>query len=218
LRQIDGHFYRRQAAMKKIYLNVPYSEKEDAKNLGARWEPSVKKWYVSSEIDLTPFRRWFPSISNPRLTIELVPETCWFSNVRSSVSRQDWDKLRLHTYRQASYCCQICGGIGTQHPVECHEIWDYDDQNLVQTLKGLIALCPACHECKHMGLAQIRGREEPAKQHLAKVNNWTQAQTEIYVFDCFEIWYQRSQKEWKLDISYLEKFGVAIALTHRRDR
>ena len=28
----------------KIYLNVPYSEKDQAKELGARWDPDIKKW------------------------------------------------------------------------------------------------------------------------------------------------------------------------------
>lgn len=32
----------------KVYLNVPYSEKDIAKNLGAKWDPSKKKWYCSN--------------------------------------------------------------------------------------------------------------------------------------------------------------------------
>ena len=34
---------------KKIYLNVPYKKKDNAKSLGARWDPSKKKWYTESE-------------------------------------------------------------------------------------------------------------------------------------------------------------------------
>lgn len=30
----------------KIYLNVSYQEKDKAKAMGARWEPSKKKWYI----------------------------------------------------------------------------------------------------------------------------------------------------------------------------
>ena len=29
-----------------LYLNVPYIEKDEAKNLGARWDPQRKKWYA----------------------------------------------------------------------------------------------------------------------------------------------------------------------------
>lgn len=31
---------------KRIYLNVPYEEKDEAKQMGARWESSKKKWYI----------------------------------------------------------------------------------------------------------------------------------------------------------------------------
>jgi len=30
----------------KIYLNVPFSQKDHAKGLGAKWEPTKKKWYI----------------------------------------------------------------------------------------------------------------------------------------------------------------------------
>ena len=36
--------------------------------------------------------------SVPRLTVELVPQTCWFSNVRDHVSREDWDQMRSQVY------------------------------------------------------------------------------------------------------------------------
>jgi hypothetical protein len=30
----------------KIYLLVPYSEKEDAKKMNAKWDNNIKKWYI----------------------------------------------------------------------------------------------------------------------------------------------------------------------------
>ena len=30
----------------KIYLNVAYSQKEQAKKFGAKWDRSKKKWYI----------------------------------------------------------------------------------------------------------------------------------------------------------------------------
>lgn len=33
---------------KRFDLRVPYSEKDEAKALGARWDASVKKWYTLS--------------------------------------------------------------------------------------------------------------------------------------------------------------------------
>lgn len=127
-----------QVIMEKIYLNVPYFQKDDVKSRGAKWDAERKKWYVLSSANLAPFQPWLPSsaVEERHLTIELVPNTCWYSNVRSNVAKKDWDTLRYHTYKQASHRCEICGGVGQQHPVECHEIWDYDDQQHIQTLTG----------------------------------------------------------------------------------
>lgn len=106
----------------------------------------------------------------PRLTIELVPRTCWFDNVRSAVSSSDWKRLRQQTARTAGWKCQVCGGKGPRWPVECHEIWHYDDDRQYQTLTGLIALCPSCHEVKHIGFSELRGKKDEAVAHLALVN------------------------------------------------
>ena len=34
---------------KKIYLNVPFEEKEDAKLLGAKWDKKKKKWFIEQK-------------------------------------------------------------------------------------------------------------------------------------------------------------------------
>ena len=138
-----------------------------------------------------------------KLTIELVPSTSHFKNVRSEVSGKEWDVLRRESYKKAGYVCEICGGVGDNHPVECHEIWDYDDTNHTQTLTGLISLCPACHEVKHIGLAGINGRHHEATEHLANVNDIHLSEAMRYVEDAFMQYRIRSQHKWKLDISWL---------------
>ena len=41
-----------------IVLKVPYAEKDEAKALGARWNPTRKCWYVPEGKDAAPFARW----------------------------------------------------------------------------------------------------------------------------------------------------------------
>ena len=43
-----------------MVLEVPYSEKEEAKKLGARWDPDIRKWFVPTGIDPKPLAKWFP--------------------------------------------------------------------------------------------------------------------------------------------------------------
>ncbi|MFO1418096.1 MAG: exodeoxyribonuclease VII large subunit [Methylotetracoccus sp.] len=44
----------------RIYLNVPFPAKDQAKSLGARWDPVARKWYVAGSRDLTAFKPWLP--------------------------------------------------------------------------------------------------------------------------------------------------------------
>lgn len=144
-----------------------------------------------------------------KLSIELVPKTSWYNNVRSNVSGEEWDTIRKKSYRLANYRCEICGDIGTnqgvKHAVECHEIFDYTDEGK-QVLTQFISLCPRCHKCKHPGLANIRGESEIVLEHLMKVNSLSEDDANAYLDDAFDEWAERSTREWDLDISYIEKF------------
>ena len=152
-----------------------------------------------------------------RLTVELVPSTCWYTNVRSNVSKAVWDRLRRRVAAEAGRRCEVCGGRGRRWPVECHEVWHYDDETKVQRLEGLVALCPACHEVKHAGLASKRGRLPAVVEHLAVVNGWSVADAELYLEVAFEQWAARSRHRWALDISALQThYGITEAEAFRR--
>lgn len=43
-----------------VYLDVPYAEKDEAKALGAAWDPVKKKWYVPDWISPKKLARWLP--------------------------------------------------------------------------------------------------------------------------------------------------------------
>lgn len=43
------------------YLQVPYSEKNIAKELGAWWDPDEKLWFIPKGIELSNFSRWLPT-------------------------------------------------------------------------------------------------------------------------------------------------------------
>ena len=144
------------------------------------------------------------------LSVELVPSTCWFSNVRDHVPKKTWDSLRKSTYKKANYHCEICGGRGNKWPVECHEIWHYDDINHLQTLLGLTSLCPSCHRVKHIGLAGLQGHADEAEAHLTKVNGWNSDETDNYLESVWNTWEERSSHQWTFDLSHLLAYGIQI--------
>lgn len=139
-----------------------------------------------------------------KLTIELVSQGSHYTNLRSIFSRKDWDLLRRHCYKKADYKCEICGGVGRKHPVECHEMWFYS-RNHEQRLDDLIALCPRCHEVKHIGLAQVKGRLHEARGHLMLINHWDKTTANKYIDKAFDIYQERSLKDWEVDVTYGEK-------------
>ena len=86
-------------ADQRIWLDVPYQEKDQAKALGARWDPAAKRWYAP-RAGIGGLRRWeaLPDVPTPLpgedrsfgsgLFVDLVPSSCWFTNVRSCVGQQ----------------------------------------------------------------------------------------------------------------------------------
>ena len=139
-----------------------------------------------------------------KLSIELVPQSSFYTNLRSMLPKVKWDEIRKEQYKKSKYTCDVCGGIGDRWPVECHEIWEYDDKNHIQKLVGFTSLCPACHEVKHIGLAGIRGRHEQALQHLMAINNISKMEATICIEEQFSIWHLRSQRAWEVDITLIK--------------
>lgn len=142
-----------------------------------------------------------------KIEIELVPSTCWYSNVRSILPKREWDRLRKISYKKADYECEICGGSGLnqgyKHPVECHEIWEYDDKGRIQKLNGLISLCPRCHQVKHIGRTFILKGQSDVFGHMEKVNGWSHRDVVNHVAEAFDLYQKRSKYEWKIDLGIL---------------
>lgn len=41
-----------------LIIDVPYAEKDEAKSLGAKWNPNLKKWYVEERKNYYKFEKW----------------------------------------------------------------------------------------------------------------------------------------------------------------
>ncbi len=61
-----------------------------------------------------------------------------------------------------------------------------------------------------MALARKMGWHFQAEEHLAEINNWNQTQVSRYLDEVFDVFEQRSQHDWKLDISWLAGMGVTL--------
>ena len=139
-----------------------------------------------------------------KLNFELVPDSCWYSNLRSLLSPAQWDIVRKEAYSRANGRCMICGKTAR---LEAHERWEYDEAHRVQKLSDVIAVCRACHEVIHIGRTQLLGGEERAAEHFMKVNGCNYAEFRKALGEANEAHRRRNQvSEWSLDLSYLKKF------------
>lgn len=137
-----------------------------------------------------------------KLKIELVPTTAWYSNLRKKISQEKWDIIRKESYADADHKCSICKA---KIKLNCHEIWEYNDKNHIQTLKGFIALCDKCHGIKHLGFAGTEDYKGPPMDelidHFMKVNKVSKRAFEMHKKKSFLIHNKRSQHEWRTDLA-----------------
>ena len=140
-----------------------------------------------------------------KLQIELVPGSCFYSNVRSILKKGQWDEIRRAVYGKFGNKCAICGGVGPKWPVECHEVWMYDDVALTQTLGYMQALCPACHHVKHMGL------HPDSFSRFVTFNGLDRSVAVLIRQAVFKQHSARSRKEWGLNVGHLAtEYGIEV--------
>jgi hypothetical protein len=216
--------YGRDMVSGRIWLDVPYADKDEAKARGARWDPAARRWYAPRP-DMAGLSRWIALPDVPDLLpgedryfgaglfVDLVPSSCWFTNVRSCVSEQDWERLRRMIVSRAGQRCEVCGraaDLMTGRWLEAHERWAYDATTSVQALRRLICMCTDCHEVTHFGLATIRGRDVEALDHFCAVTRMSRRDAELHVEAAFEAWPARSLTTWELDLGILTGAGVGV--------
>jgi len=201
------------------YLYVPFEEKDEAKALGAFWDMETKKWFARNNEEslvtrwginqspLTTLVGEDRTFGGNQLFVDLIPSSCWFTNVRYCVEPKDWDRLRKFVYGRANHSCEVCTSTSN---IEAHERWEYNTGTLTQKLVRLVALCHECHQSTHMGLAQVKGLGDQAEKHLRKVRKFSKLESQKHIEAAFETWGNRNDFEWTLDLSLITDNGITL--------
>ncbi|WP_331739280.1 DUF5710 domain-containing protein [Streptomyces sp. NBC_01187] len=210
--------------MARFWLDVPFAEKDEAKAQGARWDPAARRWFAPRP-GMPGLERWaalpdLPALLpgedrefRPGLFVDLIPRSCWFTNVRSCVAPRDWERLRRMITTRARQRCEACGqgeDRTARRWLEAHERWEYDEERGVQQLRRLVCLCTTCHTVTHFGLAEVNGRRSAALAHLQSVTGMPEAAAERHVRAAFALWRTRSARAWRLDLSMLTGAGITV--------
>lgn len=62
---------------KRRYLVVPYAEKDQARQLGARWDRNAKAWWIGANVDPAPFSRWIEGNNEVTAATGTDPQTAF---------------------------------------------------------------------------------------------------------------------------------------------
>jgi|GEM_PF-379325 len=78
-----------------ISLKVPFSEKDEAKALGARWNAEQKLWYVPQGLEAAPFAKWFSAAAIPTAanTATNSPSKNTSANTSAAPADDDMDAI-----------------------------------------------------------------------------------------------------------------------------
>jgi len=207
---------------RKIF--VPYDDRETVEKMGAI-KGKTPYYTVPTNIDISLFKHWdraelSPDIAgedrtfgNNWLYVDLIPSSCWYTNVRSNIDLVDWERIKEMCRKRAGYLCELCGAksdYSQRNYLECHERFLFDRDTKTQKLIRFVCLCSRCHHVTHFGLSQIQGQSGEALRHLMKVNNWNKERAGKHVEKRFEQWQIKSDMPWKLDLSMLEDMDLGI--------
>ena len=156
------------------------------------------------------------------LEFQFIPRTTAGVNARTLCSKEQWDKVRFACYQRSGYVCEVCGGVGPDHPVECHEYWEWDGPSGVQKLVKLIALCPDCHHAVHLPGTMYRTTAQminPVRSyielgelymnlvdHVANVNGCTLNQARSNLLTAYKQYLLRSRFQWKVNVDLVVDF------------
>jgi len=174
----------------------------------------ARGYHVAPDSYLEPVEEWLPRKwqyrGNPPVPVllpDMLPTTTWEANLRTMFSEPEWDRLRKFCYQAAGNTCVACGSRGEPH-VEAHEAWRFDEKTGIQSLRGLLCLCPTCHKTKHLGYANRIGRLPAVLNRLKWLNDWDDATLERELAKVEARQEQLSQRQWTLDLSFLRTYGV----------
>ncbi|MCR5487236.1 MAG: exodeoxyribonuclease VII large subunit [Lachnospiraceae bacterium] len=93
----------------KYRLDVPYREKDEAKALGARWDPTGKYWY-SMEVPGGGLERWYRGTPGIQTTVSVVVSGGAEGGVKNQTDPADRDGDAYRNYMTVTGLCQMIEG------------------------------------------------------------------------------------------------------------
>jgi len=145
------------------------------------------------------------SLKDPKLAPHLVPKPLWGKSAFRLFGRRTlWKQMRTDALEVAHHTCEICGDTPSPicgDPLNCHEVWVYDDKRGKATLESLRIQCSKCDAVVHMGRTVAHGGRDAAISQLCKINGLSTKQAEKLYVRAMATWAKRSKKKWQIAVA-----------------
>jgi hypothetical protein len=216
-----------------IFLTVSYDQKEEAKGLGAKWEPTKKLWYAPDESYtklIQQFGKLVPSAPRvtkqqytpPSNTLVILGENRTYGGdelyvdllpkgsspiLRFTIKETDFNTLRNLVVKRVAYKCEICDEeclAKDKRYLEVCERFSYDLKTNTQKLERILALCKECYSTvRVLDKVVCLGR-------LMEINDLDKDDGKQHISDAYELWQKRSETKWKPDLSIITNSGLSL--------
>jgi hypothetical protein len=147
-----------------------------------------------------------------KLVPVLVPRPLWGINAHDLLDRDSWQCMRHDTFSRDNFHCFICE---QKRPLECHEVFSYDDVTGTATLVRLESRCADCHACNHLGRLLKRNRDgfKKALKRIGALNRLNPPEVISLVEQAFQVHKTRT-RPWQMKVAedLLRKYPELIRL------
>lgn len=93
----------------RVYLRVPFNEKDECKSLGGKWDPNEKKWFFEITGEIVKFYKWLPTgndLDVYSLTIKILQTSLTWQKIISKIENIKLYPVDLQrmAHNAAEYC------------------------------------------------------------------------------------------------------------------
>jgi hypothetical protein len=224
-----------------IYLHVPFEQKDDAKSMGAKWDPQKKLWYAQDESFKNLIEKYSALVpkqsritktdtnSEPQKPLVLIGENRRFGgnelyvdilpkgsniSIKRLLSDNDFSRLRNLLVKRVAYRCECCSEecISSEKKyLEVCECFSYNFNTRVQKLEKFTALCKKCYTTTRLADKGV------ALAHLMDVNGLDKEDAKQHIYEAFDSWKARSNIKWSVDLSLVTNSGLQIDSPKKKD-
>jgi hypothetical protein len=216
-----------------IYLSISYDQKDDAKAMGAKWDPEKKLWYAPDASFTKLIETYQPLVGKEKRTnnirklesnepvrnlvligenrtyggdqlfVDLLPKDSSIT-LKRTLEDSEYSKLRNIVVKRVAYKCEICNTECFSKDNKYLQLCERFSYSIEKKIQKLERIVAMCKECFQTVRLLDKGI---ALTRLIEINQTDKEDAKQHIFDAYEIWKVRSNIKWNVDLSIVSNFS-----------